>query len=660
MRILFVAWRDLPHPRAGGSEVLVDELARRLHERGHDVTLLCGGPAGSHPYRAVSNGGTYTQYLATPFRYAARFRDVDLVVDTINGMPYFSPLWRHAPRLAMLTHVHTDQWARYFPRRIAAAARFVEGKGLPFVYRNTHFVTISPSTAQELRALGVDESRVHVMWLGANVEPAGATVARSPEPMFVALGRLAPNKRLDLLLDLWARVAPQTGGRLVIVGDGPERDRLEARTREDPALAGVVFEGKVSERRKAELLGQAWLLVHTAEREGWGLVIPEAGLCRTPALAFDVPGVKDAVEPGVSGVLAAGDDEFAAEWVALAADASRRAALGEQAAVRAARLSWDRTADEFLAAADAAIAAHAGRRRRRPAGTALFATATAADILGATTPRVRDDGELPPTPLPPGEPATEPGRGIARSVRLLSLFRNEATDPDTFYHYLARDTLRHVREYQDPAGGVAIDIGGGPGYIAEALKRAGAECTVVEYSADELRLHNRTPERAVQADGQALPLRDGCVRLVLSSNVLEHVPNWESMLSEMVRVLEPGRGLGYLTLTNWYSPWGGHETSPWHYLGGRRAVERYTRRYGRRPKNEFGVSLYRLHIAQVMRWFRERSDVEVCWVGPRYLPEWMRWIVRVPLVREVLTWNLVVVFRRRAGAARATRPEPAG
>ena len=79
----------------------------------------------------------------------------------------------------------------------------------------------------------------------------------------------------------------------------------------------------------------------------------------------------------------------------------------------------------------------------------------------------------------------------------------------------------------------------------------------------------------------------------------------------------------------------------------RRAVERYERRYGKRPKNEYGVSLYRLHIRQVLDWFNERDDLDILWVGPRYMPEWMRWIEHVPGVREVVTWNLVVIFRRK-------------
>jgi SAM-dependent methyltransferase len=250
--------------------------------------------------------------------------------------------------------------------------------------------------------------------------------------------------------------------------------------------------------------------------------------------------------------------------------------------------------------------------------------------------------------------AEGPTTGVARTVHLLKLFRKEVDDPDRFYHYLAGDVVRHISRFQSPAGAVAVDIGGGPGYTAEALKTAGAHCVVADYSLAELGLHERQPESAIQCDAQALPLRDGSANLVYSSNVLEHVPQWRSMLTEMLRVLEPDTGLGYLTFTNWYSPWGGHETSPWHYLGGSYAAKRYERKFGRQPKNEFGVSLFRLDIREVVDWFHERSDVEILWLGPRYLPEWMRWIEQVPGVREVITWNLVIVFRRRSATATTT------
>jgi glycosyltransferase involved in cell wall biosynthesis len=293
--------------------------------------------------------------LLAPLRYARHFRDVDVVVDVINGMPFFSPLWRRRPRLASVTHVHTEQWARYFPPPIAAAARLVERIGLRLAYRNTRFLTISPSSKADLAALGIEPERIQLMMLGSAVADTAVDLARSSEPMFLALGRLAPNKRLDLLLDLWTRVAPHTGGRLVIAGDGPEAAHLAERIAAEPALRNVELTGKVSEDRKAELLRQAWLLVHTSEHEGWGLAILEAALCGTPAIGFNASGVRDAVQDGVTGVLADSDDAFVTEWLALAADQERRAQFGAAAAKRAATFSWDRTVDHFLDAAQKAI-----------------------------------------------------------------------------------------------------------------------------------------------------------------------------------------------------------------------------------------------------------------------------------------------------------------
>ena len=248
-----------------------------------------------------------------------------------------------------------------------------------------------------------------------------------------------------------------------------------------------------------------------------------------------------------------------------------------------------------------------------------------------------------------GPDAGGPTEGLARSIHLFRLFRHESTDPDRFYHYLAADVVRQISQFQDPTDALAVDIGGGPGYIAEALRAAGARCVVLDRSAEELRLHDREPESGVQCDAAALALRDASARIVCSSNMLEHAAEWQQALAEMVRVLEPVQGLGYLTFGNWYSPWGGHETAPWHYLGGQRAADRYARRYGRRPKNEFGVSLFRLHIQEVLDWFGAREDVEIVRMAPRYWPDWMRWVAHVRGVREVGNWNTLIIFRRTAG-----------
>ncbi len=237
--------------------------------------------------------------------------------------------------------------------------------------------------------------------------------------------------------------------------------------------------------------------------------------------------------------------------------------------------------------------------------------------------------------------------GLARSARLLQLYRREPVDPTPFYEFLATDTVEVLHRHGAAVEGLVVDVGGGPGYLAEAVRRAGGHCLVVEYEEAELHLHERVPDGAVVGDGQALPLRSSVADVVHSSNVLEHVRDPRRLIDEMVRVLRPG-GLVYLSFTPWWSPWGGHETSPWHFLGGRRAAERYHRRTGQEAKNLYGRNLFELHLPTVRRWLRSEPRVETVWEGPRYWPPSWAPLCRVPAVGEVVTWNYLAVLRRVA------------
>ncbi len=351
MKILFNAWRDLSHPQAGGSEVLVDGLARGLHDRGHDVGLLCGGPLAEHDYPAVDAGGTFTQYLRAPLLYHRHFLDRDLAVDVSNGMTFFSPLWRRRPTVCLVHHVHTEQWREHFSPSAAWLGRNIESRLMPRVYRDRLFIAMSPSTADDLAGLGIDPNRVRV--LPQAIDPPLLHVERSVEPLFLALGRLTPHKRVDLLLDMWREAHPRIGGRLVIVGDGPDRARLEGL-----GTPAVEFRGVIDESEKHRLYGSAWILVHAASREGWGLVISEAANHATPALAFDVRGVRDAIRDGGTGLLAPGRREFVESWVSLAADSPRRRALGESARAWSSTLTNDNTVDHFEEIAEEAVSEH--------------------------------------------------------------------------------------------------------------------------------------------------------------------------------------------------------------------------------------------------------------------------------------------------------------
>jgi SAM-dependent methyltransferase len=240
---------------------------------------------------------------------------------------------------------------------------------------------------------------------------------------------------------------------------------------------------------------------------------------------------------------------------------------------------------------------------------------------------------------------------LPRSVALFRAFSVEQTDPDRFYSSLAADSVAQLEQYTPLAGRTVVDIGGGPGYYREEFARRGAWYAVVDPDLDELSSRGRPEPGTVMGDGMRLPLRTGSVDIAFSSNALEHVAQPEAFADEMLRITRPG-GTVFLSYTNWLSPNGGHETGPYHLLiGGRRAADRYARRHGRRPKNEFGQSMYAVSARQMLRWrdqaVREhRAEAVAC--IPRYHPAWAHWVMTVPGLRELLSWNVLMVLRRPA------------
>jgi SAM-dependent methyltransferase len=235
--------------------------------------------------------------------------------------------------------------------------------------------------------------------------------------------------------------------------------------------------------------------------------------------------------------------------------------------------------------------------------------------------------------------------GLRRSVGLFRLFLAEQAEPEKFYTGIAEDAVQQVAEHCELSGRTVVDVGGGGGWFTVAFRARGANCYLFEPDRAELYFRSAAPVGAVLADGYWLPVRDGDADVVFSSNVLEHVPDPMGLIEEMIRVTRPG-GLVYVSYTNWYSPWGGHEMSPWHYLGPRYAARRYARRYGRKPKHECGVNLFPVHVGPLLRALRARPDVTIVAARPRYYPRWCGFLVRLPGLREVATWNLMLIMRR--------------
>ncbi len=231
-------------------------------------------------------------------------------------------------------------------------------------------------------------------------------------------------------------------------------------------------------------------------------------------------------------------------------------------------------------------------------------------------------------------------------MRLFREFRYEQPDPARFYGALARDSVEQLQEYVELDGVTVLDVGGGPGYFRDAFRGAGATYFSLDADVGELAGLGEIGEGTVIGSGMQLPFCDDAVDVCYSSNVLEHVKDPWRMATEMLRVTRPG-GLVFLSYTVWFGPWGGHETAPWHYLGGRRARRRYVRRHGHEPKNRYGESLFPVTVRAGVDWARRQTAGDVVAVLPRYNPWWSWWLLHAPLLREVVTWNLVVVLRKR-------------
>lgn len=241
-----------------------------------------------------------------------------------------------------------------------------------------------------------------------------------------------------------------------------------------------------------------------------------------------------------------------------------------------------------------------------------------------------------------------PSATLARSVRLFRAFRNEQTDRDTFYRALAVDSADQVAVHAPLTGSLLLDVGGGPGYFADAFRARGATYVGIDPDINELSARGEPGQDMLCANGTRLPVRTASVDVCYSSNVLEHVSTPDVMLAEMVRVTKPG-GTVFVSFTPWWSPWGGHETSPWHYFGGHYAARRYARRRGHEPKNRFGTSLFAYSVGAALRWAAACEDATLVRAFPRYHPWWATWVVRVPVLRELVSWNAVLVLRRGQG-----------
>ncbi len=351
-RVSMLAWRDFDDPEAGGSEVHAAKVAELWASAGIEVTMRTSFVAGKPQmswrsgYRVIRKAGRYMVFPRASFSEMMGWHGGrDGLVEIWNGMPFFSPVWARTPNVTWFHHVHADMWNMTLPPRIAGIGRTLESSIAPKFYRRTPIITLSDSSKSELvHELGFKDRMVHVVPPG--VDPKfSAGGAKSIRPLVVAVGRLVPVKRFDLLVEvLIALKDRQPDLEAVIAGEGYERDSLESQIKSAGAEGWISLIGRVSDDALISLYRSAWVLASVSAREGWGMTITEAAACGTPAVATNIAGHSDAVKDGISGLLGRTRDDLVAALDRVISEEGLRDRLSKGALENASRLTWESTA----------------------------------------------------------------------------------------------------------------------------------------------------------------------------------------------------------------------------------------------------------------------------------------------------------------------------
>ncbi|GJM43514.1 MAG: glycosyl transferase family 1 [Gemmatimonadota bacterium] len=367
--ILLVNWNDRTNPFAGGAEIHLHELFGRLAARGHRVTLLCSGygdaPAQAEldGLRVVRCGGRYTFNFVLPgvLKRWQRDHPCDVVVEALNKIPLYTPLYSKAPVVGIGHHLFGGTIFREIPPPLSLYV-YLSELGVPWAYRGVPMEVISRSTGDDFQARGLKPEQIRVIHVGIDRDQYDVSPdqPREERPSLLALGRVRKYKRLDLVVDAVVRLARERHPRLqlLVAGSGNYLDSLREHAQRQGAGDAVRFLGLVSEEDKVRLYRSAWGLVMTSPKEGWGLTCLEAQACGTPVVASNSPGLREAVRDGETGFLVPHADPAALESALdrLLSDGELRATLGGNAARFAATFSWDRCADETMQLLEETIA----------------------------------------------------------------------------------------------------------------------------------------------------------------------------------------------------------------------------------------------------------------------------------------------------------------
>lgn len=353
MDILIYNWRDIKNPAAGGAEVVTHEIAKRLVLKGHKIILFTAAFAGCISNETIDgveiirSGGRFAVYLKAEQYYKKHAGEFDIVVDEINTRPFLTPKFvtDGTPIIALIHQLAREFWFYETPFPINwIGYNILEDRWLKN-YIDIPTITVSQSTKNDLIDLGFKD--ITIISEGINFKPLPDIPEKEKEPTLIFVGRMGRAKLPDHVMKAFTHIKKSIpDAKLWMVGDGKMRKKLEENKPED-----VTFFGYVDGNKKHELMSRAHAILVPGVREGWGLVVTEANALGTPAVGYNVHGLRDSIRDGQTGLLCEPNPEAMADIaVRLLQDDTLREGLSENALAWAGVFDWDRTAEEFMKA----------------------------------------------------------------------------------------------------------------------------------------------------------------------------------------------------------------------------------------------------------------------------------------------------------------------
>lgn len=352
MRILWLSWRDIKNPQAGGAEKVAIEIASRLAKEGNKVIIFSSKFKKApeiERIRGISiiRRGNHLTCRLYAFLYYLKHKDFDLIIDEINTIPSFTPLYAPKKSIAFIHQLAREYWftQTFFPFNYIG--NFLE----PFylsIYRKTPTITVSNSTRNDLKKLGF--KKIKVIREGLDISPKNPGDKTN---LVLFIGRLTPAKNpKDAILAFKIINSKFKSYKLKIIGAGDKNyaNSLKSTVANLKLTKFVEFQGRVDEKTKIKLLLEAKIILIPSIREGWSLVATEANATGCVPIAYNVRGLRDSLINGKTGVLVKKSPEnLALAAIDLLSNEPKRLKLAQNGQKFAKDFSWDNTYADFIA-----------------------------------------------------------------------------------------------------------------------------------------------------------------------------------------------------------------------------------------------------------------------------------------------------------------------